>query len=182
MVSSPVNSGTKALQGAASNSDNAQCTQTVAVQANTAYVLTAWVRGNYVYLGVTGGASTWTPSATAYTKLTVNFTTGASQTSIEVYLRLVRPGHLQRRRRLAGRTGRIQNPAPGNPTVGTVTNTRPLSWGASSGTVTGYRVYEGTMVRAGHRHQRHDRQPDGCTRTRTSCAPTTPWASRPPGA
>ena len=63
VVSTPVQAGTRALQGAASASDNAQCTQTVAVQANTAYVLTGWVRGNYVYLGITGGASTWTPSA-----------------------------------------------------------------------------------------------------------------------
>ena len=39
--------------------------QTVAVQPNTAYTLTGWVRGNYVYLGVTGGASTWTPGAAA---------------------------------------------------------------------------------------------------------------------
>ena len=64
VVSSPVHSGSKALAGAANSSDNAQCTQTVAVQPNTAYTLSAWVRGNYVYLGVTGGASTWTPSAT----------------------------------------------------------------------------------------------------------------------
>ena len=63
--------GTKALQGAASASDNAKCTQTVAVQPNTAYSLTGWVRGNYVYLGVDGGASTWTPGAAAYTQLTV---------------------------------------------------------------------------------------------------------------
>src|SRR5687768_11385844 len=48
VVSSPVQAGTKALQAAASSSDNAKCTQTVAVQANTAYVLSAWVRGNYV--------------------------------------------------------------------------------------------------------------------------------------
>src|SRR5689334_10192272 len=86
VVSSPVNSGSKALAGAASNSDHANCTQTVAVQPNTAYVLSAFVRGNYVYLGITGGASTWTPSAAAYTKLTVNFTTTASQTSVQIFL------------------------------------------------------------------------------------------------
>src|SRR5262245_30007453 len=56
VVSTPVHGGTKALQGAASSSDNAKCTQTVAVQPSTAYVLTAWVRGGggFVYLGVTG--------------------------------------------------------------------------------------------------------------------------------
>ncbi|WP_155346855.1 cellulose binding domain-containing protein [Acrocarpospora pleiomorpha] len=38
---------------------------------------------------------------------------------------------------------------PGNPSVTGATNTSiSLSWGASSGTVTGYRVYEGTTVRA----------------------------------
>src|SRR5439155_15741022 len=38
---------------------------------------------------------------------------------------------------------------PGTPTVGTVTNTSiALSWTASTGTVTGYRVYEDTTVRA----------------------------------
>ncbi len=86
VVSTPVHSGSKALAGAAGNSDNAQCTQTVAVQPNSSYTLSAWVRGNYVYLGVTGGASTWTPSATGYTQLTVSFTTAAGQTSVQVFL------------------------------------------------------------------------------------------------
>src|SRR6266545_2415217 len=86
VVSSPVHSGTHALAGAANDSDNAQCTQTVAVQANTAYTLSAWVRGNYVFLGVTGGASIWTPSAATYTQLTTSFTTGSAQTSVEIYL------------------------------------------------------------------------------------------------
>jgi chitinase len=86
VVTSPVHSGTRALAGAATASDNARCTQTVAVRPNTAYALSAWVRGNYVYLGVTGGPSTWTPSATAYTQLSLSFTTGATQTSAQVYL------------------------------------------------------------------------------------------------
>ncbi|WP_432825283.1 chitinase [Dactylosporangium sp. CA-092794] len=85
-VTSPVHSGSYALNGNATASDNAQCTQTVTVQPNTAYTLSGWVRGNYVYIGVTGGASTWTPSATAYTQLTVPFTTAAGQTSVQVYL------------------------------------------------------------------------------------------------
>ncbi|MFI7037166.1 carbohydrate-binding protein [Microbispora rosea] len=38
---------------------------------------------------------------------------------------------------------------PGNPSVtGTTNSSISLSWGASSGTVTGYRVYEGTSVKA----------------------------------
>src|SRR5262249_57408416 len=86
VVSTPTHTGTHALQGAASTSDNAQCTQTVSVLPNTAYTLSGWVEGSYVYIGVTGGASTWTPSATSYTKLSVAFTTGASQTSVQIFL------------------------------------------------------------------------------------------------
>src|SRR6185436_4041900 len=86
VVTSPVHTGGFALQGAASSSDNAQCTQTVSVQPNTAYTLSGWVRGNYTYIGITGGASTWTPGGTSYTKLTVPFTTTAGQTSVQVYL------------------------------------------------------------------------------------------------
>jgi hypothetical protein len=65
VVRGPVHSGSFALSGAATTSDNAQCTQTVSVQPGTAYTLSAWVLGSYVYLGVTGGASNWTPSAMA---------------------------------------------------------------------------------------------------------------------
>ncbi|PWI14161.1 chitinase [Streptomyces sp. Act143] len=85
VVSSPVHGGSKALAGAVSSSDNAKCSQTVAVQPNTAYTLSGWVRGSYVYLGVDGGASTWTSSPSAYAQLSVGFTTGASQTSATIY-------------------------------------------------------------------------------------------------
>ncbi|MFI9645348.1 carbohydrate binding domain-containing protein [Streptomyces sp. NPDC052040] len=86
VVSSPVNGGSKALQGAVSSSDTAQCSQSVPVQPNTTYQLSGWVRGSYVYLGVNGGASTWTTSPSAYSRLSVSFTTGASQTSATVYV------------------------------------------------------------------------------------------------
>src|SRR6266704_4866747 len=82
---SPVHSGSYALAGAATSSDDAQCTQTVSVQPNTSYTLSGYVQGAYVYLGVTGGTSTWTPSATSWQQLSTTFTTGASQTSIQVY-------------------------------------------------------------------------------------------------
>src|ERR1700759_4357064 len=84
VVGTPVHTGTKALHGAATSADDAQCTQTVPVVSGAAYTLTAWVRGNYVFLGVTGGASTWTPSATGWTQLTVTFT--ASSSSGQVFL------------------------------------------------------------------------------------------------
>lgn len=86
IVSSPVHTGSKALQGTVSSSDTAQCNQTVAVRPNTTYSLSAWVRGSNVYLGVNGGTSTWTTSPTRYSPLTVSFTTGASQTSATIYV------------------------------------------------------------------------------------------------
>ncbi|MDX2675135.1 carbohydrate binding domain-containing protein [Streptomyces sp. NY05-11A] len=86
VVSYPVHGGSKSLTGAVSSSDNAKCSQTVSVQPNTTYALTGWVRGSYVYLGVDGGASTWTSSPSAYSRLSVSFTTGASQTSATIYV------------------------------------------------------------------------------------------------
>ena len=55
VVSSPVHSGSKALSGAATSSDNATCTQTVSLTANHTYTLSAFVQGNYAFLGTTGG-------------------------------------------------------------------------------------------------------------------------------
>ena len=63
VVDSPARTGAHALAGGVTAGSTGQCTQTVAVQPSTAYTLEAWVRGSYVYLGVTGGASIWTPSA-----------------------------------------------------------------------------------------------------------------------
>jgi hypothetical protein len=85
VVSSPVHSGSHALAGAATSSDDAQCTQTVSVLANTSYTLSGYVEGSYVYLGIIGGASNWTPAATSWTQLSTTFTTGASQTSVQVF-------------------------------------------------------------------------------------------------
>ncbi|MFG1808386.1 carbohydrate binding domain-containing protein [Streptomyces sp. NPDC049040] len=90
-VGSPVHSGTSALKATPSGLDNAQCTQSISVQPNSSYTLSAYVQGSYVYLGATGtGAaadpSTWTPSASSYTRLSLDFTTGASTHSVTVYL------------------------------------------------------------------------------------------------
>ncbi|WBQ07132.1 chitinase [Kribbella sp. CA-293567] len=153
VVTSPTRSGGFALNGAVSGSDFAQCSQTVAVQPSTAYTLSAWVRGSYVYLGVTGGASTWTPSASGYTQLTVAFTSGASQTSAQIYLHgwYGQPAYQADDVNLDGPGG---NPptggapgVPGSPAVSGTTNSAiSLNWPASTGTVTGYRVYEGSTV------------------------------------
>lgn len=86
VVTSPVHSGSGALGATPTSSDDAQCTQTVTVQANTTYTLSANVEGSYVYLGVNGGSDTWTPSASSWQQLSMTFTTSASQTSATIYL------------------------------------------------------------------------------------------------
>lgn len=149
-ISTSAHSGSYALAGNATASDTAQCGQTVTVVPNTTYTVSAWVRGNPVYLGITNGPSTWT-GGTAYTQLTLSFTSGAGQTSAELYLHgwygtgtynaddvvLDGPG---------GSTP--GTPAtPGNPTATTTASSITLSWPAASG-ATGYRVYEGTSLRA----------------------------------
>ncbi|MBS2536385.1 carbohydrate binding domain-containing protein [Catenulispora sp. NF23] len=86
--SSTVHGGSKALQGSPSSSDYAQCQQTVAVKPNTTYTLAAWVNGPYTYLGVTGSggdSSTWT-SGSSWSQLSTKFTTGASVTSVTVWI------------------------------------------------------------------------------------------------
>ncbi|HEY2671789.1 MAG TPA: chitinase [Rugosimonospora sp.] len=58
------------------------------VAANTSYTLTAYVNGAYVYLGVTGAATTntWTPTTNGtYTQLTTTFTTNTT-TTLTIYL------------------------------------------------------------------------------------------------
>ncbi|MFF9113798.1 carbohydrate binding domain-containing protein [Streptomyces sp. NPDC014805] len=154
VVSSPVHGGTKALAGAVTSSDIARCSQTVAVQPNTTYSLSGWVRGSYVYLGVDGGASTWTSSPSAYSQLSVSFTTGASQTSATIYVHgwyaqgtyyaddisLDGPG---------GGGGGSDTQAPTAPTgltsTGKTSSSVSLKWNASSDNVgvTGYDVYSG---------------------------------------
>ncbi|MHB9858722.1 chitinase [Streptomyces sp. YIM S03343] len=154
-VSTPVHSGSSALQATPSGSDNAQCSQTVTVQPNAQYTVSGWVRGAYVYLGASGtgttDVSTWTPSAGDWQQLSTTFRTGASTTSVTIYthgwygtgayyaddISLVGPG---------AATG--QPPAaPTGLTTGAVTSSSvALSWSAVSG-ATSYVVYrDGTKV------------------------------------
>lgn len=84
-VSTPVHSGAYALQVTPSSSTTGQCTQTVSVQPNTAYTLSAYLDGPYAYLGVNGYGNTWT-SSSSYTQLTYAFTTTSSTTSVTLYL------------------------------------------------------------------------------------------------
>ncbi|MFF9409090.1 chitinase [Streptomyces anandii] len=156
-VNSPAHGGTSALRATPAGSDNAQCAQTVAVQPNSQYTLSGYVRGSYVYLGASGtgttDVSTWTQSAADWQQLTTTFRTGASTTSVTVYthgwygtgayyaddLSLAGPG---------GGTGQQPPAAPTGLEAGTVTSSSvALSWSPVTG-ATGYAVYrDGARIR-----------------------------------
>lgn len=86
VVSSPVHSGSHALQVTPSSSSTGECDQTVTLSANHTYTLTGWVQGPYAYIGVSGGASasTWSTNS-SWNQLSVTFTTGSSGT-VTVYV------------------------------------------------------------------------------------------------
>src|SRR6266542_4152383 len=142
-VTSPVHSGSSALAGAADNVSNAQCTQTVAVQPSSAYTLSAWVRGNYVFIGATNFSSNWTPSAADWTLLSTSFTTGAGVTSVQIFLHgwYAQGTYFADDVVLAGPGGSV--PVPPTPTglavTGTTTSSVSLSWNSSAG-ATSYTV------------------------------------------
>jgi chitinase len=84
-VATPVHSGSHALQITPTSSSTGECDQVISVKANQTYTLSAYVDGSYAYIGVQNGTSNWT-SSSSYSKLSVSFTTGASQTSITIYV------------------------------------------------------------------------------------------------
>ncbi|MEU5892996.1 carbohydrate binding domain-containing protein [Streptomyces sp. NPDC047461] len=152
VVSSPVRAGSKALAGAVSSSDIAKCSQTVAVRPNTAYTLSGWVRGSYVYLGVDGASSTWTSSPSAYSQLSVSFTTGASQTSATVYTHgwYAQGTYYADDINLDGPGGGSDTQAPTAPaslrSTGKTSSSVSLAWNASTDNVgvTAYDIYSGS--------------------------------------
>jgi len=78
--------GSYALAGTPAGSANARCEQTVTVTPGTAYTYTAHVKGSYVYIGVNGGASTWTPgTGGGYAALTLTFTPTTSTATVYVH-------------------------------------------------------------------------------------------------
>ncbi len=84
VVKSPVHSGTYALQVTPGHSTTGQCTQTINVLPNHLYTLSAYVQGNFAFLGTSSGVSNWT-SSTTYTKLSIQFPTGPA-TSVTIYI------------------------------------------------------------------------------------------------
>ncbi|MFI6977177.1 glycosyl hydrolase family 18 protein [Embleya sp. NPDC050154] len=87
VVTTVAHGGTHAIEAAAGPAQTGECRQTLQLAPNSTHTLTGWVRGNYAYLGVSGGASgsTWASPGATWTKLTVPFTVGASG-SVTVYL------------------------------------------------------------------------------------------------
>lgn len=174
VVSSPVHGGTKALQATPVGSDQARCSQTVTVKPNSAYTLSGWVRGSYVYLGASGtgttDVSTWTQSAPDWQKLTTGFTTGASTTSVTLYTHgwYGTGAYLADDLSLIGPGGDpVQTPAtPTGLAAGSPTSTSiPLTWPAVSG-ATSYKVYRGGNLAA---------TVTGTSYTATGLAPSTPY-------
>ncbi|WBB64483.1 glycoside hydrolase family 18 protein [Streptomyces sp. WMMC500] len=154
-VATPVHSGTAALRATPAGQDNARCTQAVAVQPNSAYELSAWVQGSYIYLGASGtgttDVSTWTSGASSYSELKTSFTTGPNTTSVTIYthgwfgqpayhaddITLTGPG---------GDPGTIPATPGGLDVTGTAARSVSLGWSPVTG-ATGYNVYrDGTKV------------------------------------
>ncbi|MFH8800191.1 chitinase [Streptomyces sp. NPDC017936] len=161
-VSSPAHGGTAALRATPAGQDNARCSQTVAVKPGSTYTLSAWVQGGYAYLGATGtgttDVSTWTPDSSTWKQLSTTFTTGASTTSVTVYLH----GWYGQAAYLADDVsvygpdgGGGGGPAPTVPAApsglavsGTTSSSVSLTWNPVSN-ATGYSVYrDGTKVTA----------------------------------
>ncbi|MFF2066405.1 chitinase [Streptomyces sp. NPDC058200] len=151
LVSTPVHGGSGALKGTPAGNDNAKCSQTVTVAPNSAYTLSAWVRGSYVYLGASGtgttDVSTWTQSAPDWQKLTTSFRTGPSTTSVTVYTNgwYGTPAYYADDLTLVGPGGTPAQPpaVPSGLKAGQVTSSSVgLSWSPVTG-ATGYTVYRG---------------------------------------
>ncbi|MGW1543361.1 chitinase [Streptomyces sp. NPDC002309] len=159
-VSSPVHTGASALKATPAGQDNARCSQTVAVQPNSTYTLSAWVQGGYAFLGATGtgttDVSTWTPDSSTWKKLSTTFTTGSSTRSVTVYTHgwygqaAYHADEVSVFGPDGGGGGDPDPTVPGTPAglavSGTTSSSVSLSWNAVSG-ATGYSIYRnGTRV------------------------------------
>ncbi|WP_372409185.1 chitinase [Streptomyces luteireticuli] len=179
VTASPVHSGTAALRATPAGQDTARCSQTVAVKPNSAYQISAWVQGSYVYLGASGtgttDVSTWSPgTGSDWKQLTTSFTTGATTTSVTVYTHgwYGQGAYSADDFTLTGPGGDPTDPgdpvpaAPGGLAAGRATSSSvALSWTPVTG-ATGYRVYQdGTRVQ----------EVAGASATVTGLAPSTSY-------
>ncbi|WP_051805116.1 chitinase [Streptomyces sp. NRRL F-2747] len=154
VVTSPVHGGSSALRATPAGQDNARCSQTVTVKPDSAYTLTAWVQGAYVYLGAAGtgttDVSTWTQTPGAWKQLSTTFRTGAATTSVTIYTHgwYGQPAHLTDDVTLVGPdpggSGPGQPQPPAAPTgltaSGATASSLNLSWSAAAG-ATSYTLY-----------------------------------------
>jgi chitinase len=90
VVTSPTYNGDSyALAASPTDSDDAQCSQSISVSPGTTYTLSAEVEGSYAFIGVSGtgtsDSDTWT-SSSSWTQLGLSFTTGSSTTSMSIYI------------------------------------------------------------------------------------------------
>ncbi|MEU4948299.1 glycoside hydrolase family 18 protein [Streptomyces lavendulae] len=153
VVTAPVHGGSAALRATPAGQDNARCSQTVTVRPDSAYTLTAWVQGAYVYLGASGtgttDVSTWTQTPGAWKQLTTGFRTGPATTSVTVYTHgwYGQGAHLTDDLALVGPDPGGTGPGPQPPATpagltgsAASASTVALSWTAATG-ATSYKVY-----------------------------------------
>jgi hypothetical protein len=137
-------SGQWALEGVTSNNSTGQCTQTVAVQPNSTYLFSGFVKGRYVRLGVTGyGSAVTAPYAPQWQHLSGQFRTGPTTTTVELY---VAGWYAQGRYNADDITLRgAPTGPPETPTGVTVSDTTSrgvtLTWRPSA-RAAGYRIYQ----------------------------------------
>lgn len=150
-VTAPVHGGSSALKATPAGQDNARCAQTVTVKPDSTYTLSAWVQGEYVYLGASGTGTTdvsvWTQTPGTWKQLSTTFRTGAATTSVTVYTHgwYGRPAHFTDDVTLVGPDpGQTQPQPPAAPTGLTASAASSsavnLSWAAAQG-ATSYRVH-----------------------------------------
>jgi hypothetical protein len=147
VVTSPVYTGDQyALEGNATSSNDAQCTQVISVQPSSSYSLSAEVQGNYVYLGTTGDGttdvSTWSAKST-WNQLSVSFTTGSSTTSMTIYLHgwYAQGSYYADNVTMSGSAGGSPTTSPTPTTSPSPTPTPTTSSSPPSGTMGGFAPY-----------------------------------------
>jgi hypothetical protein len=84
VTTSPAHGGSHALKLTSGNYDLAQCQQEIAVQAGKTYTLTAYLQGNYAFIGTTANGVNWA-SNSSYGSVTWKFVAQANTVTIYVH-------------------------------------------------------------------------------------------------